>query len=668
MLFGPPDQLVRNFTDREPRWLIQWTLFCWPGIAVHYGIRQLPHPGIWAYFKDETEHTIRCGLHFEFSRPRWRSKKLRKYSFFVQRSPDPRPIPSPAQLDTVSEPSNSQTAAVTHFHIDPDNTPIYKLDPDTLLQVHPMELSRNLLGQHFRVCQVEKAGAESTLLERDETIRILEDRLESCQVEKAGAESALLERDETIRILEDRLESCQVENTRAESALSERDKTVRILEDRLESCQEERDDTVRELKNREKMLTLLVERRTDLMEYISRKIQNTGEYVRPLLRRITMHDLSTISDFLRAQDEAIKRRDGNLEPDLATCCASIMAEPATLTCCASILAGVQAEKECLEDANYNLFLRVLMWRRTLFALRKRTWTVAIVRDVGDMMASQEPPPLTDFFSIDKGDDTHLVCRSVAGIPTSSSISFKSYVVDDVLIAQSNSMIEGILTTLIYRVLGKHDVCFIADGQSGSGKSYTLFNGPDALAPWISRDILNKEYRYEATIKCTALEVSQDGLRDLLGAEGSPATGPPQSQSPRGKKSQALVNPQSELITSEAQLRHLLTQACQRRRVSATGANAVSSRGHMICTLTIELKTPAGPESTRVVIVDLAGSERRQNESLTDDEKAETKFINNSRTEVRRALICLANNEIPPKESIVRETAIDGGRLPADLFS
>ena len=217
VLFGPPDHLVRNFNDREPRWLIRWTLFCWPGIAVHYVIRQLPHPGIWAYFKDETEHTTRCGLHFEFPRPRWRLKKLRKYSFFVRRSPDPRSIPSPAQPDTVnepdtvkepdtvSEPSNSQTATVTLFH----------RDPDTLLQVHPMELSRNLLDQDFRVCQMEKA--------------------------------------------------------RAESALSERDETIRILEDRLESCQEERDDTARELKNREKMLTLLGERRTDLMEYISRK-------------------------------------------------------------------------------------------------------------------------------------------------------------------------------------------------------------------------------------------------------------------------------------------------------------------------------------------------------------------------------------------------------------
>lgn len=162
------------------------------------------------------------------------------------------------------------------------------------------------------------------------------------------------------------------------------------------------------------------------------------------------------------------------------------------------------------------------------------------------------------------------------------------------------------------------------------------------------------------------------MKDLLGAEGSPTTGspttgPPESQSPRGKKPRALVNHLSERITSEAQLRSLLTQACQGRRVSATDANAVSSRGHMICTLTIESGPVTSPDSSHVVIVDLAGSERRQNESLKDDEKAETKFINNSRTEVRRALISLANNEIPTKDSTVRGTPIDRGRLPADPF-
>ena len=342
-----------------------------------------------------------------------------------------------------------------------------------------------------------------------------------------------------------------------------------------------------------------------------------------------------------------------------------MAEPDLLQLCISLLAGFQMEKQYMQDANGVLFERIFRLRRTLFTPRKRVWTVAIVRGVGDMMAGQEPPPLTDFYSIEKGGDTHLVCGSVSDIPASASTSFKSYVVDDVFIARTNAQIGGVLLPLVRRAYGQHDVCFIADGQSGSGKSYTFFNGPNALAPLIGRDILNTKRQGEYTLTCTALEVSQDGLKDLLGAEGSPTTGPPESRSPKGKKPRALVNHLSEPITLEAQLRSLLTQACQRRCVSATGANEVSSRGHMICTLTIELGTIASPESTRVVIVDLAESERRRGESLTDDEKAETTFINNSRTEVRRALLALTKNQNPAKDSMVRATPIERGQFPAD---
>ena len=89
---------------------------------------------------------------------------------------------------------------------------------------------------------------------------------------------------------------------------------------------------------------------------------------------------------------------------------------------------------------------------------------------------------------------------------------------------------------------------------------------------------------------------------------------------------------------------------------------------MICTLTIGPGILASPESTRVVIVDLAGSERRRGESLTDDEKAETTFINNSRTEVRRALLALTKNQNPAKDSMVRATPIKRGRFPADPLS
>ena len=423
----------------------------------------------------------------------------------------------------------------------------------------------------------------------------------------------------------------------------------------------------RKLLIQDEMLILSESKREALMAYTNQTIQNIDrEHVRRLLTDISAVDLLSIVEFLQVQDEAVKQRDDDPESALNVCCASIMAEPAMLLLCASILAGLQAEKEALDGVNHALRSQVLKLRRTLFAFRKRTWTVAIVRDVGDTTTGTGRPPLATFFPVEKGDDTHLVYRLTDDLPASMSKNFKSYTVDDVFIAQSNTRIGGVLTPLIRGGYGKHDVCLIADGQSGSGKSYTLFNGPDALVPLIGKDMLDKgEHGLECRVSCAVYEVCQDGVLNLLGAKHSEL---PVLSSPKGRQQPDPLNDRSKGVAAESELRSLLTQACERRRVSATSANAVSSRGHMICTLTYDSGTPSSPNLTRVVIVDLAGSERRQNESLKDDEKAETKFINNSRTEVRRALISLANNGIPTKDSMVRGTPPDRGRLPADPFS
>ena len=620
ILFAPPDHCVRNLSDRKPRWKLRWTLRCWPGIAVHYVIRRvhrctIPTPYFRGHYRDMTERITWCTINFEIRRPCWISGKLRRGSFTLGTVLRPlRPCPSPAEPGTPLEPLTPLSTM---------DAMIYDVDPPQLAALEHLEDEKDDLRDALKDCRRDNAGLKRTGAHHEEVISILQQGIKS---------------------REEETDYC------------------------FKKREEERENNARLLKDREELLLLWLRERESLMDYISGTIRNTGHRVTRLLSSITTHDLSTIVNFLRAQEEAIKQRDGDSEPGLATCCASIMAEPAMLTLCASVLAGVQAEKEYLVRFNKALHYQIRSLRRTLFAFRKRAWTVAIVRRVGDMVAGPEPPPLTDFFSIEKGDDTHLVCESAADIPASSSTNFKSYVVDDVFIARSNAIIGEVLTPLFRRADGKHDVCCIADGQSGSGKSYTLFNGPNALAPRIGKDILTRESPYEYRVTCTALEVCQDGLKDLLDAEGSPTTGPPESRSPRGKKPRALENHVSKSITSEAQLCSLLAEACQRRRVSATGANAVSSRGHMICTLTIESASLASPESTRVVIVDLAGSERRQNESLTDDEKAETKFINNSRTEIRRALISLANNEIPAKDSMVRGISIDQGRLPANPFS
>ena len=356
--------------------------------------------------------------------------------------------------------------------------------------------------------------------------RALEHQSNLCQKESNETVRHLRDRDQTIKSLEQRLKSCQEERDGAARHLMDRDQTIRTLEQRLKSCQEEKDDAARDLKDIGEMLTRNLKRRWELITSLGQRNENVGEYVTRHIPYVEAHELSKYLEIVRTKDEAILQRDGDVIPNLATCCASIMAEPDLLQLCISLVAGFQKEKQYMQDANGVLFERVLRLRRTLFTYRKRVWTVAIVRGVGDMMAGQEPPPLNDFYSIGKGDDTHLVCGSVADIPASPSTSFKSYVVDDAFIAKTNAQIGGVLSPLVRRAYGQHDVCFIADGQSGIGKSYTLFNGPNALAPLIGRDILNTKRQGEYTLTCTALEVSQDGLKDLLGAEGSSTTGAP----------------------------------------------------------------------------------------------------------------------------------------------
>ena len=320
---------------------------------------------------------------------------------------------------------------------------------------------------------------------------------------------------------------------------------------------------------------------------------------------------------------------------------------------AVIIPRVTAERNELYRTRKTLLVHVDRLRRALFASRRRPWTVAIIRALGDSFADQQPEPsaLTDFFLREKGDGIHLVCGAVAGIPASpSSTSSKGCVMDDVFIAESNANIGASLTQLACRAYWENNVCFIADGQSGSGKSYFLFNGPDALAPAIGKEIWNAERRHESTVECTALEVYQDEARDLLCPKGSPQTGPLKFKFRGGN--QEVVGARSEPIESEEQLRTLFTQICRKRHVSATGENAVSSRGHMMCTLTIR----SASRETRVVIVDLAGSERRHGESLEGDQRKENHDINKSRSNIRRALVSFASNTPPNKDCAVRGTS------------
>lgn len=123
-LFGPPDHVVRNFNDRQPRWTLRWTLRCWPGIATHYVIRtvrKLPNPRFQGFYIDVTEHQTWYGCHFELPRPCWRSRELRRGSFdLTEAVRSLRPCLFHAEPSTVTKRHTPRAPAIDLYGTDLD--------------------------------------------------------------------------------------------------------------------------------------------------------------------------------------------------------------------------------------------------------------------------------------------------------------------------------------------------------------------------------------------------------------------------------------------------------------------------------------------------------------------------------------------------------------------
>jgi kinesin family member 5 len=155
----------------------------------------------------------------------------------------------------------------------------------------------------------------------------------------------------------------------------------------------------------------------------------------------------------------------------------------------------------------------------------------------------------------------------------------------------------------------------ADGQTGSGKSHTMF-GPKGdpsqagiiqrAALYLFKGINDSEEIEEVTIKCSFLEIYRENLRDLL----NPKTGA--SLRVRETPAGELLVPGlvEEYCASDEDILKLIELGEKSRSVAQTDMNAVSSRSHSVFIIVVTQKLKDG--STRIGklnLADLAGSER-----------------------------------------------------------
>ncbi|KAL8865689.1 MAG: hypothetical protein Q9198_009204, partial [Flavoplaca austrocitrina] len=151
---------------------------------------------------------------------------------------------------------------------------------------------------------------------------------------------------------------------------------------------------------------------------------------------------------------------------------------------------------------------------------------------------------------------------------------------------------------------------VVDGQSGTGKSHTLFNSVDSIATCAADQIfreaaLSTEQGWQIRVTLSSVEVYQQEARNLL----RPAeTFDKNKLVAPDKKPTILPQGITRTVGSAAQLKEFLEEARQNREISSTAYNVVSSRGHSVTIQTLNRVKNSATQESRLYLVDLAGGE------------------------------------------------------------
>ena len=276
---------------------------------------------------------------------------------------------------------------------------------------------------------------------------------------------------------------------------------------------------------------------------------------------------------------------------------------------------------------------------------KRVWTMARVRKSA---AEREGQAHSDIEVLD-AQRIKFHRKVKDGIVSPDKIFSLDHVFSS---SSSNADVWKVIRTVVDVPLFSHDILMIMNGQSGTGKSHSMFNGDGAIAyaaaerffSWSGRSDLKA---CPCRIVCTAVEVYNDTLRDLLG--GSTPGVVDLTRSGSGFAAKGVV--ENEVDSIEA-LHDLFDRACRNRQVKQTPKNPVSSRGHLVCEITLIADgiEDQRQKRDRVCLVDLAGSEH-SSEETTSDLQRETRFISTSRTNLQTALASIGKSYVSAEDKV-----------------
>lgn len=194
--------------------------------------------------------------------------------------------------------------------------------------------------------------------------------------------------------------------------------------------------------------------------------------------------------------------------------------------------------------------------------------------------------------------------------------------------------------LVQSAVDGHNVTLFSYGQTGAGKTFTMYGTPAAegLAARMNKELFRiiDGLRDDCTISVegSIAEIYNGRLIDLL-KPVSPNGGGRQSQRPKLRQSKEgtveIEDLSSWQVSNAEQLKELIDYGFSQRSVAETTCNTNSSRSHLIFTVKLVRTSHKLMEtlSGKLVFCDLGGSERLKKTEATGERKKEAIEINKS---------------------------------------
>merc|ERR1712107_856324 len=196
-----------------------------------------------------------------------------------------------------------------------------------------------------------------------------------------------------------------------------------------------------------------------------------------------------------------------------------------------------------------------------------------------------------------------------------------------------------VTDLVQSALDGRNITIFTYGQTGTGKTYTMYGGVGDQQGVVPRTIemifemLNSmdQTRFSSTVRAYLVEMYKIDLIDLFAR--TKTTGHLEIRKDPRTGDTSIVNVDERLVHSSKQLLKLLKEGMERRSVASTEMNGESSRSHLILSVSLELSDHRAQSVTsgKIRLCDLAGSERPKRSGATNETLREAIEINKALT-------------------------------------